>query len=198
MASSAQHPEVREVEQSSTRIAAKIGRTIRRLRVERGLTLQEVSDGARVSASFVGALERGETDIAIGRLERIADFFGEDLSAILGYSREEVRFNYVPAEDWTEVSDGQGVVGSECSVPGSGLHLTRLLLAPGAEHVGRFPTDATVTVYLMTGALQIAVSDRLFHLSEGDAGSFKSDKQHLFINKSDAETAALLGVNTRS
>ncbi|MEV7289784.1 XRE family transcriptional regulator [Streptomyces sp. NPDC093252] len=186
-----------EAEESANRTAARIGRTIRGLRVERGLTLQEVAEGALVSASFVGALERGETDIAIGRLERIADFFGESIESVLGYAREEVRFNYVPREDWTRLGGEAGVDGAECAVPGTSLLLTRLTLAPGTEYEGRFPADSTVTVYLESGSLQLAVADRLFHLEAGDAGAFKAINQHLLRNVSDIAASMLLTVSPR-
>ncbi len=182
----------RSASDASGKIAARIGKTIRRLRLERGLTLQDVSEGAEVSASFVGALERGQTDIAIGRLERIAAFFNEDLRSILGYSRDEVRFNYVPVEDWTRLSVEEGVESMSATVPGTSHQLTRLSLKPGAEYRGPDVEHGFITIYVLAGELQIAVSDRLFHLHAGDTGSFVADNAHALLNASDSLTTTLI------
>ncbi|MET0885157.1 MAG: XRE family transcriptional regulator [Mycetocola sp.] len=177
---------------ASSKIAARIGRTIRRLRLERGLTLQDVADGAEVSASFVGALERGQTDIAIGRLERIAAFFDEDVRSILGYSRDEVRFNYVPAEDWTRLIVEDGVKTVSAAIPGTSHQLTRLSLEAGAEYRGPDVEHGFITIYVFAGELQITVSDRLFHLHAGDSGSFLADSAHVLLNASGTSTTALI------
>ena len=46
----------------------QIGNVIRRLRRQRGLSLRQVAESAQLSASFLGAVERGESDISVGRL----------------------------------------------------------------------------------------------------------------------------------
>ncbi|MTD12538.1 cupin domain-containing protein [Nakamurella sp. YIM 132087] len=177
---------------STPHVTTRIGRTIRRIRTERGLTLQDVSVGANVSASFVGALERGETDIAIGRLERIAAYLKEDLRSILGYSRDEVRFNYVPAEDWVRKDVGPGIDYLECLVPGTSQRLTRLTLEPDARHSGPEVDDGMVTVYVVEGDVQVAVDDRLFTLHVGDSGAFAAGNAHVFVNRSDAPATTLI------
>jgi transcriptional regulator with XRE-family HTH domain len=156
------------------------------------MTLNDVSEGAGVSASFVGALERGETDIAIGRLERIAAFFDEDLRSILGYSREQVRFNYVPAEDWNKAHPEPGIELLDCIVPGTQQRLTRLSLGPSTRHTGPEVQDGVVTVYVLGGQVQVAVADRLFHLHTGDSGSFAAGNEHVFVNDSSDPAVILI------
>lgn len=45
---------------------------IRRVRVERGLTIEELAGNADVDSSFVGRIERGTVNVSIDLLERIA------------------------------------------------------------------------------------------------------------------------------
>jgi transcriptional regulator with XRE-family HTH domain len=42
----------------------RVGEVIRRLRTQRGLSVRGLAEQAGISASFLGAVERGESDIA--------------------------------------------------------------------------------------------------------------------------------------
>jgi len=53
-------------------LRTKLGRTIRRLRREAGLSQESFADKCRVHRTYMGAVERGETNISLGNLERIA------------------------------------------------------------------------------------------------------------------------------
>jgi transcriptional regulator with XRE-family HTH domain len=60
-----------------------MGQRLKNLRRVRGLSLQEVADGVGVSPSFLSMLERGQTDISLSRVSRLADFYGVYLSELL-------------------------------------------------------------------------------------------------------------------
>ena len=49
-----------------------VGAIIRRLRRQRGLSLEELAQASGVSASFLSAVEREVSDIAVGRLAKVA------------------------------------------------------------------------------------------------------------------------------
>jgi transcriptional regulator with XRE-family HTH domain len=50
-----------------------IGKKIRELRKEKGLTIREVAEKAGCTASFLSQLERGKTEPSIAMLKKIAD-----------------------------------------------------------------------------------------------------------------------------
>lgn len=60
-----------------------MGQRLKNLRRVRGLSLQEVAEGVGVSPSFLSMLERGQTDISLSRVSRLADFYGVYLSELL-------------------------------------------------------------------------------------------------------------------
>jgi transcriptional regulator with XRE-family HTH domain len=73
---------VATAEQEQRRLA-NMGQRLKNLRRVRGLSLQEVADGVGVSPSFLSMLERGQTDISLSRVSRLADFYGVYLSELL-------------------------------------------------------------------------------------------------------------------
>lgn len=53
-------------------IKERVGRRVRARRSERNLTRQELADGASLSLRFVAQLEKGDANISIEKLERVA------------------------------------------------------------------------------------------------------------------------------
>lgn len=184
--------DVQKTRAAASQSAITIGRTIRKLRGSRGLSLQELGQGAGVSASFIGALERGETDIAIGRLDRIAEFLREDLGSILGYSRQDVRFNYVPREDRVVLDRGRGISYALCQIPLTAQQLIDLVLDPGSRLDEPIAHDGMVTVTVTEGEMQVVVADRIFNVREGDCGSFAAKNPHTLLNETQSVARAIL------
>lgn len=51
--------------------AKELGRRLRELRQARRLSLREVAERTQMSPSFISLLEKGDTDVAFGRLQRL-------------------------------------------------------------------------------------------------------------------------------
>jgi len=68
----------------------ELGQRLRGLRRLKGLSLDDVARMVDVSPSFLSMLERGRTDISLGRFSRIADFYGISLSELLLEGAEEL------------------------------------------------------------------------------------------------------------
>jgi transcriptional regulator with XRE-family HTH domain len=80
--------------------AQEVGERLRRVRVDAGLSLQDVerrSDG-RWKAAVVGSYERGDRNISATRLLELAEFYGVSASEIL------------PGEPPARAGDGTGAV----------------------------------------------------------------------------------------
>jgi transcriptional regulator with XRE-family HTH domain len=58
--------------------------TLRRLRTERKLSQSDVARETGISSSFLSLVEQGRSDITIGRLMRLAEFYDVDVTDLLG------------------------------------------------------------------------------------------------------------------
>ncbi len=67
-------------------ISKAIGRRLRAIRKQKGLTLHDVErlSGGRWNPSTIGAYERGFRKVTIDRLRSLAEFYGVPLSLIVG------------------------------------------------------------------------------------------------------------------
>lgn len=57
-------------------LSQKIGNKFRLLRTEKGLRQEDMAEKLSISVSAYAKLERGETDITLSRIEKIANLYG--------------------------------------------------------------------------------------------------------------------------
>ncbi|WP_354565946.1 helix-turn-helix domain-containing protein [Herbaspirillum seropedicae] len=74
-------PNLSSHRQSPTLIA--LGGAIRRTRLEKGMSQEELSLRAEVDLSYVGRVERGDNNVAIMTLQKIASALEISMSALL-------------------------------------------------------------------------------------------------------------------
>jgi transcriptional regulator with XRE-family HTH domain len=74
-----------------------LGRRLRALRRERGLSLAEVAEATGISTSFLSHVETGKGDITFSRLSRLVELYGVTMLALVPHSRAETQV--VRAED---------------------------------------------------------------------------------------------------
>jgi transcriptional regulator with XRE-family HTH domain len=67
----------------STMVAVKIGKSLRRLRIERFMSQAELSQAAGVSPAHLGRIERNEHDPHLSTIRKIAQALGVDPSELV-------------------------------------------------------------------------------------------------------------------
>ena len=60
-----------------------LGSNIKRIRALNGLSQEQFADRTGIHRTYVGGIERGERNVTLQTLERIADAFGLDPTALL-------------------------------------------------------------------------------------------------------------------
>lgn len=170
------------------------GDVLRRLRTQRGWSLREVGERCGLSASFLGAVERGESDIALERLARLARVFDHDVGSFLGFSARQARPRFLDEGDRIIVDRGAGVSYEVIRVPGLGLELVRVALAPHAAFADEFAHEG-VDVTLVTEGTVTATYDGVDHvLATGACVLWSGGYRHTFRNDADRPAAYVVVV----
>jgi DNA-binding transcriptional MerR regulator/quercetin dioxygenase-like cupin family protein len=174
------------------------GRPLRRMRLDRGLSLREAGSRAGVSVSFLSALERGMTGATVATLQRITAAYGTTLRELFGGAEGAGQDRLVRAGERPVLPIGDGGVRIEQLARGATqLEPHCFVLARGATSDGAYAHEGEELIYLLRGALTVWVGDEeVYRLDEeGDAVTFPSTLPHRWRNDADGETR-LLWINT--
>jgi transcriptional regulator with XRE-family HTH domain len=63
------------------------GSNIRRIRQERGLSQEQLADLAKLHRTYIGGIERGERNVSLNNLARIAEALGVSPADLLSDQR---------------------------------------------------------------------------------------------------------------
>lgn len=151
----------------------ELGRRIRKLRVERQMTLKQVEALSDLSATHLSEIERGRTAPTIGALTRIARALKRDPSYFIEID-ERPEIGRVSSAGLKSVELARSVTAVPLSpgIPGSELFAYRMSIgdAPSAEW--RPPTDATggeAILLVSRGDIELVLDHSALPLSSGDA-----------------------------
>jgi transcriptional regulator with XRE-family HTH domain len=175
-----------------------LGSSLRAARTSRRLSLTEVADATRMSASFLSLVELGKSDITIGRLARLAEFYRVSFSDLLGGAeltdadvirKHEQRLMHSPAE-------GIDVYLLTSDTKRTMLPML-LYFEPGAQlaEYGRHEGEEFVHVVEGTLVLEIEGSEPRV-LDAGDTAYYSAERPHLFRNDSAEAPLRLICVDS--
>ncbi|MGC8874077.1 MAG: helix-turn-helix domain-containing protein [Chloroflexia bacterium] len=149
---------------------ASLGERIRALRLERKMTLQEVSAGADLTPSFLSRLERDRVNISVANLRKIASFFGVPVTYF--FSSEEVpSLEIVRSEERRTLEVREEGLRLRGLLPDGEHHAgaVEAIVAPGGKSSRRAPRDGQVLVYVIWGRLRFWADGESHELGSGDA-----------------------------
>jgi len=175
----------------------ELGRRIRKLRLERRMTLKQVEVACGLSATHLSEIERGRTSPTIGALVRIARALEKDASYFIEQDeREEVA--HLTREKARTLSPSAGVTADQLSpgIPGSRLFPYRLTLESGPGGGLQLPAqevDGDALYMVRRGALEAQFGETRITLAEGDAVQASLSLAHrLTASQGGAEVIAVL------
>ena len=182
---------------------SELGLRMRKIRMERRMTLKQVERAANLSATHLSEIERGRTSPTIGALVRIARALGRDTSYFI--EREERKeVVQLPRDSAPKLQLSPGVEAAVLTrgIPGSRLFVYRLMLTPGPGRQGEFQLPASDDVngdaiYLVRrGEVKSRFGDEEFELHPGDAAQANRTHSHL-VRPASHDTVELIALFTR-
>jgi transcriptional regulator with XRE-family HTH domain len=174
-----------------------VGEIIHRLRTQKGLSLQEAADATGLSPSFLSAVERGKSDIALRRLARIAELFGHDIGSLLGYTARKARPLVIDPSQRITVDRGAGVDYEVIRLPGLDFELVVATLAPGAAVRDEIAHEGVDILYVTSGELTLFYNGERYPMPAGSCSVYSGGYAHSFSNDS-TQPASFVAVVTET
>ena len=161
----------------------KIGNKIRRLRLQRGLTQEELADRCELSKSFISLLERDLTSPSLDTLSDLLETLGSDLPTFFAKADEKIVFS---AEDIFIKEDPEGMKGMiKWLIPSAQKNQMEpilLQMAPGGETEEDDPHEGEEFGYVLAGTLRIVLGDRVERVRRDESFYFRSNAPHKLVN----------------
>jgi transcriptional regulator with XRE-family HTH domain len=179
--------------------SSNVGGALRAVRKARALSLAEVADATGISASFLSLVENDRSDITIGRLVRLLEFYGISITDLLpGPAAPGYPEVVPPGERKLLRSPAEGI--EVYLLTQDTRHVMMPLLVefePGAglAEPGRHAGEEFVLVLDGTLRLELEGAEPRL-LGPGDAAYYPAERPHTMRNASRDEPLRLVCVDT--
>ena len=162
----------------------EIGKKIKRLRLQRGLTQEELADRCELSKGFISLLERDLTSPALSTLMDILECLGTDLPAFFNdHGDERIVFG---AKDVFVKEDAEALRGNiTWLVPTAQKNRMEPILVeigPHGETVEDDPHEGEEFGYVLSGVVQVVVGLRTVRARKGESFYYHPTDKHKLVN----------------
>lgn len=169
------------------RIVSSIGPKLRELRLQRGLSLQQLAERADVSAAAIHKIEKSGMVPTITTLLKLAGALNRSISYFVDEETEQNGPAYLTTADERRIvyTSHLGIDLAGISGPYGRFFLAGAVATvdPGAssganamEHPGE------ELVFVLEGSMEFEVDGQGYRLAEGDSVHFRTDRPHRWKN----------------
>ena len=178
---------------------AELGRRIKLMRIEKGLTLKDLEKRGGISATHVSEIERGKASPTVGALGRIARALGVRPATLLGPQVfPDVTITRAKDRAARRLSAGAGTIDPATEpIRGSMLSAQILTLPIGREPALAHRHEGEEWVTVLSGAAEIRFETETFVLREGESLHFRADRMHSYCNPSSIPAVLLAASRPR-
>jgi transcriptional regulator with XRE-family HTH domain len=180
---------------ASADLAPVVGRNLRKLRTERGLSLEGLAQASGVSRAMLGQVELGQSAPTINVLWKIARALDVPFSGLLNGQRTP-GVQLLKAVDAKRLLSHDGTFASRALFPFDAprrVEFYELTIAPGGVENANAHAPGTIeNLVVARGEIELEVAGVLHTLGPGDAILFEADAAHIYRNSGTAEAVLYL------
>ena len=161
----------------------QIGDKLRRLRLQRGLTQEELANRCELSKSFISLLERDLTSPSLDTLADLLESLGSDLPTFFREKDEKLVFG---SEDIFVKEDPELMKGMiRWLIPSAQKNQMEPILVemgPGGETAEDDPHEGEEFGYVLSGTIRIVLGDRAERVRKDESFYFRPAAPHKLVN----------------
>ncbi len=178
----------------------ELGRRVRALRLQRGMTLKQVESACGLSATHLSEVERGRTSPTLGALTRLAAALGRETAYFLEPEElPEVALRKRSQAARQALGAGLSAATLTGGIPGSQLTALELRFEPNGSPTWSCaagePEDEA-NYFVLEGAVTLLVGEDSTRLEAGDAMQASLTRPHA-LARAGHEVARVLVTTTR-
>lgn len=170
-----------------------VGRKLKKLREELGLSLRQLGEKAGVAPSTIQKVENNQISPTLGTILKITQAVGKDIQFFLDGTRAGVSFS--PRRGRRRLEPGNLKLGVEFLSDGlSDQRFSALLLIvpPGGKRGAHLLHQGEELQYCLSGTIEFTIHGKKYLLRPGDTIHFKADLKHSWANAGNEEARLLM------
>lgn len=176
-----------------------VGRRVKRLRQDRGWSLEELAAASGVSRSMLSEIEREKANPTLTVTFRIARAFGMSLQDLIESAESSAsKIQVIRASERAQVyrSDKQCEIRTLSPINlEKDVEFYELKLRPGGALRSQPHFEGTREFLTVEeGEVVVESGDAVETLAKGDSGTYPADVPHAIVNRSDADSLVFLVV----
>lgn len=174
----------------------QIGKKIRRLRIEKQLTQEELANRCELSKGFISQLENDLTSPSIATLVDILDILGTNLKEFFSETEEErITFS---SEDMFETENSELKYNLMWLVPNAQKNVMEpimITLESGGRYTIEEPHEGEEFGYVLSGSIFLHLGNKKYKVKKGESFYFKPRENH-YISNSGKTHAKVIWIST--
>ena len=159
-----------------------LGEKIKRMRLQKGLTQEELADRCELTKGYISQLENNLNSPSIATLTDILAALGSSLAE---FFQEETEEKIVYSKNEFIEKDSDGIL-FKWLIPNAQKNMMEPVLvelAEGAETAGDIPHEGEEFGYVLEGKIAIVLGKTHHSCKKGEAFYYTASKPHSIINK---------------
>jgi len=172
-----------------------IGEQLKKIRVERDLSIREMSEICGLAVNTLSLLENGKTTPTINTLQNIANSLRIPITSFFNNKISELFVDFNKSFDRFEKSTTYGTFSALSTIEESSSIIEPYIvrISPTTEWgTGQIYHSGYEFVLCLKGNIDFTMSNEIFSLCEGDSLLFNSEAPHLMFNPNEFEASILL------
>ena len=179
-----------------------LGKTIKDIRLEKGLSIKNLAEGVGVSSSLLSQIERGLANPSLNTLRAIATELDVPMFSLFIYDESDY-VQVIRKDERSKITIGEA--GAENIEPGydilnpnfkSGIQLYEMNLEPG-KYSSNFPIilKSEEVIVCIKGTVELHIYDNVVVLNEGDSARIEKNTPRRMKNPGE-ENCLYITANT--
>lgn len=172
----------------------QIGIKIKALRLQKGLTQEELGERTDLSKGYISQLERDLNSPSIETLFSLLEVLGTTPKEFFDDDVPNKKVVYTE-DDQSNYSDEEKKYDIQWLIPTSNekeMEPVIITMAAGGEFKEFEPSLAETFIYVLEGRIRLVLGDEQYIASKGNAVYFDAAEHHQIFNAHDAKTILLL------
>ena len=158
-----------------------IGENIKNLRLQCGLTQEELADRCELTKGYISQLENDLTSPSITTLEDILSALGSNFTEFFSEKTEE-KVVFSEEEYIEKITDGFTLNWLVPSAQKNVMEPVRMALNPEAKTEEDFPHEGEEFGYVLSGEIVIVLGNKKYRCKKGQSFYYSTDKKHYIMN----------------